>query len=126
MNTQLIFYTLPFIAGLVVFMRGLISSLRYYKLKKHGKYAFAACESVTVYSKSTVVTLAWIDKNGNSRKDTLRLKSLAKVYNVGKNLEIYYDDNHVLAVNRKPFIWYLLIGTVCIASGILTISYYLN
>ena len=115
-------YVLTFVFGPAVIVWGLALMLRCSRLKKHGKRATADVERVSARKRSLDVDLVWTDENGARREDTVYLNSGLFGAEVGKTLEIYYDDNHVMAANRRPYVLHLVIGTICIALGILTVT----
>jgi len=121
-SQRILLYGLTFVIGPGVLIYGVVLMLRYYRLKKHGKRATADVESVTARKNSAEVDLVWIDSDGDRREDYVRLNAGLFGAEVGKNLEIYYDNNHVMAANRRPFVLYLVIGTFLIALGILAIT----
>ena len=123
MDTQLAFLcVLTFVVGLGVLVWGVVLLLRYHKLKKHGKRVFAAVESVTAHKRSVDVDLVWTDSDGDRREDSVSLNAGLFGTEVGKKLEIYYDNSHVMAVGKRPYIICFVMGPALIALGILLVT----
>ena len=109
--------------GLGFIVYGVVLKLRYRRLIKYGTYAIAGVENVTVHNRGgPEVDLAWIDDNGVRREETINLTAGLFGTEVGKTLEIYYDSSHAVAADRRPYIVYMVTGTVFIALGIVLIA----
>jgi len=117
-------YVLAFGVGPGLFVHGVVLLLRYRRLRSHGKRAAADVKSVTTINQGADVDVVWVNSDGDRREETIRMISVLFRTKIGKKLEIYYDDNHAVAANQKPYVTYLMGGIIATALVILIVIFH--